>query len=38
MALPEALLNTAAVAGVMVVVGLLVGGFLALALHRGGRD
>ena len=35
---PEALLNTAAVAGVMVVVGLLVGGFLAVALHRGGRD
>jgi ABC-type sugar transport system permease subunit len=38
MAPPEALLNTAAVAGVMVVVGLLVGGFLALALYRGGRD
>jgi ABC-type spermidine/putrescine transport system permease subunit II len=38
MAPPEALLNTAAVAGVMVVVGLLVGGFLAIALYRGGRD
>jgi len=38
MAPPEALLSTAAVAGVMVVVGLLVGGFLAVALHRGGRD
>jgi hypothetical protein len=37
MAPPEALLSTPAVAGVMVVVGLLVGGFLAVALHRGGR-
>ncbi len=35
---PEALLSTTAVAGVMVGVGLLVGGALALALHRGGRD
>ena len=35
---PECLLSTAAVAGVMVGVGLLVGGLLAVALYRGGRD
>ena len=34
----EALLSNAGVAGVMVGAGLLVGGLLALALHRGGRD
>jgi hypothetical protein len=32
-----ALLSNAAVAGVMVAVGLVVGGVLALALYRGGR-
>jgi hypothetical protein len=35
---PSALLSTAAVAGVMVGFGLLVGGLLAVALYRGGRD
>jgi hypothetical protein len=34
----EALLSNAAVAGLMVGVGLAVGGVLALALHRGGRS
>jgi len=34
---PWALLSTGAVAGVMVAVGLLVGGLLAMALYRGGR-
>lgn len=34
----EALLSNAAVAGVMVGAGLLVGGLLALALYRGGRS
>jgi len=33
-----ALLSTAAVAGVMVGVGLVVGGLLAVALYRGGRS
>jgi hypothetical protein len=35
---PECLLSTAAVAGVMVGVGLVIGGFLAVVLYRGGRD
>jgi hypothetical protein len=34
----ESLLSTAAVAGVMVGVGLLIGGLLAVALYRGGRE
>jgi hypothetical protein len=34
----EALLSTAAAAGVMVGVGLLIGGFLAVVLYRGGRE
>jgi hypothetical protein len=34
---PPALLSNLAIAGVMVGVGLMVGGLLALALHRGGR-
>ena len=32
---PEALLSTLAVAGVFLLIGLLVGGFFALALRRG---
>lgn len=32
---PEALLSTAAVAGIFLLIGLLVGGFFAFALHRG---
>jgi hypothetical protein len=35
MAPPEALLSTPAVAGVFLVIGLIVGGFFAFALHRG---
>jgi hypothetical protein len=38
MAPPQALLSTAAVGGVLVAVGLAIGGWLAIALHRGGRD
>ena len=34
----EALLSTVAVAGVMVAFGLLIGGLLAIALYRGGRQ
>ena len=32
---PEALLSTPAVAGIFLVIGLIVGGFFAFALHRG---
>jgi hypothetical protein len=35
---PEALLSTAAVAGVMVGVGVVIGGLLAVVLYRGGRE
>jgi hypothetical protein len=35
---PCSLLSTGAVAGVMVGFGLFVGGLLAVALYRGGRD
>jgi hypothetical protein len=35
MAPPEALLSTIAVGGIFLLIGLIVGGFFALALHRG---
>ena len=36
--LPQALLSNLAIGGVLVGIGLIVGGMLALALHRGGRE